>query len=391
MIRSVVLMMLVISVGLTGLPPAVAERAADPVTFRATGTVDYVDADLAGTFSIGDAFVLEWTFDPTTLDTNGSANRGDYAGAISAVAFQVGSYSGSATSGSITVFDNLVGKDEYSIVVSSPPSGPPIGDFELGVQAPLLQLIDFSETAVTNDSLPVEPAVLKGFDFLDAGDFLALNFECATTGSQCTVGDTASVSASIDSVTYAMDPVTFRATGTVDYVDADLAGTFSIGDAFVLEWTFDPTTLDTNGSANRGDYAGAISAVAFQVGSYSGSATSGSITVFDNLVGKDEYSIVVSSPPSGPPIGDFELGVQAPLLQLIDFSETAVTNDSLPVEPSDLECFDFLDAGDFLALNFECATTGSQCTIGDMASVSASLDSVTYASQEKVFLPLILK
>ena len=152
--------------------PAMATR----LTFVAQGTVDFVDNPLSGTFSLGDNFTVEFTFESLTPDSNPSPNRGDYFNAITALSVTVGPYSATATGdGIITIFNNLGGEDQYRIDLTDPMAGPSVNGFDLSTQTALLQLRDPTGTAFTTDALPTSPP--NPADFVSGGTFLALQFE----------------------------------------------------------------------------------------------------------------------------------------------------------------------------------------------------------------------
>ncbi|BDY07042.1 thrombospondin type 3 repeat-containing protein [Ferrimonas sp. YFM] len=102
-----------------GLPLATAQE----VTFRATGIISHIAADLgaAHPFQLGDTVILEYTFDPN--DPPIGTSNGTFYPPPSAVSFQVGSLSdGTATtssSGSINLrndsFDGVTYYDDYTV------------------------------------------------------------------------------------------------------------------------------------------------------------------------------------------------------------------------------------------------------------------------------------
>ncbi len=150
--------------------PAMATR----LTFVAQGTVDFVCPELSGTFSLGDIFILVYTFESATPDSNPSPMRGDYFNAITALSATVGAYNATyAGDNVLTIFDNF-GADEYRIDLLDPMSGPSVGGFDLSTQGPILQLRDPTSTAFKSDALPTSPP--NPADFISGGTFLALEF-----------------------------------------------------------------------------------------------------------------------------------------------------------------------------------------------------------------------
>ena len=149
--------------------PAMATR----ITFVAQGTVDYVDNLLSGTFSRGDNFTVEFTFESLTPDSNPSPNRGRYLNAITALSVTVGPYSATATGENIlTIFNDLIAADEY--ILWHQMVGPHVNGLKLCSTQTPLQLTDPTGTAFTTDALPTSPPNPE--DFVSGGTFLALGF-----------------------------------------------------------------------------------------------------------------------------------------------------------------------------------------------------------------------
>jgi len=150
---------------------------AAPITFNVDGTVNFVSSELTGSFAIGDAFHLEYTFESTTADADASSTAGRYNSAITALSVTVGTYSASASSATITVFNDIGfgSGDQYFINVPSM-VGESVKGFPLrSGQNPVLQLRDPTESALASDTLPLVPP--DPADFVSGGTFLALEFE----------------------------------------------------------------------------------------------------------------------------------------------------------------------------------------------------------------------
>lgn len=155
---------------------SIQNSQASPVTFIVEGNLDYVDTALSGSFSIGDLFHLEYTFDPMTIDSNpANSNRGFYDDSISSLNAVVGGYNATGNGAErISVDNDLVGADQYRIDITTPMTGDSINGYNLSTQTPILQLRDTTETAFSSDSLITY--ALNPADFLDSGTFLALEF-----------------------------------------------------------------------------------------------------------------------------------------------------------------------------------------------------------------------
>lgn len=120
----------------------VAPRAeADPVTHRFSGQLTTitdgsgVTADLTGLFTVGQSVTLEYTIEQSTTPEPQDPYTSGYTGALTALSFSIGSWSGSGTPdySFTTVVDNEpnpVGPgayDEYSAQVQGGITAPPIG------------------------------------------------------------------------------------------------------------------------------------------------------------------------------------------------------------------------------------------------------------------------
>jgi len=161
-----------------GATPFISTHAhAVPIKFIADGTLDFVDAGLAGTFNIGDAFHLEYTFESTTPDAAASNAIGRYNLAIKSLTVTVGTYSATASLASIQVNNNANIGDLYRIDVFDM-VGLPVNGIALDSgQSPVLQMRDQTSSAFASDALPLAP--LDPADFgtgAGKGTFLALLF-----------------------------------------------------------------------------------------------------------------------------------------------------------------------------------------------------------------------
>jgi len=150
--------------------PAVAEL----ISFTVEGTVFYVDSPLADTFSIGDTFRLEYTFESLTPDLEPNTDRGVYFDAITDLTVTVGNYSATGPgSNSFSVYNSLFA-DLYRIDIDYPMLGPSVNGFDLDFQGPIMQLSDPTCTALTSDALPLSPPDPN--DFISTATFLMLKF-----------------------------------------------------------------------------------------------------------------------------------------------------------------------------------------------------------------------
>ena len=144
-----------------------AVNAAPIVSVDVQGTVTTVDDPLTGTFAIGDAFSASFSYDEATPNV-GLPPFGAYFGAMTSLAFTIGSYAGTMNApGSIGVQDFTT--DVFSASAPQPigPAGSP-----LQTEFFVLELEDSTGTAFGSDALPL--AVSLG-DF-DSGTW-SLGFE----------------------------------------------------------------------------------------------------------------------------------------------------------------------------------------------------------------------
>ena len=187
--------------GMALLVLAVPQARAAPITWVVKGTVDYLDPALSGTFSLGDSFTLEYTFESTTPDSNASSIRGLYKNAVTALTVTVGGYNATGPGTNIIYVDNDLYGDQYGVFIGTPLIGPNVGVFEISKQSPIFQLVDPTQTAFSSDALllsPPDPA-----DFVSGGTFLALEFRDPTADPFQFPEAMAFVSASVTSISVA--------------------------------------------------------------------------------------------------------------------------------------------------------------------------------------------
>jgi hypothetical protein len=154
------------------------------LTFAYEGTVNstggFPDSGPFDAF-LGETIRVEYTFDTTTPDSNGSSN-GDYFSAVTAAEITIGSNVYTATGGNIIIINNGVNPDQYIVDVDQGLAGPAVG----GQLPDRFQVIltDTTKTFFSSDALPtVQPdplgftsSVLQ-FDFCSSGcaDFGFIN------------------------------------------------------------------------------------------------------------------------------------------------------------------------------------------------------------------------
>ena len=123
---------------------AAPQAWAETVTYHFTGQLTTITngsggtADLTGIFSLGQPVTLEYTIERSTPAEPQDPHTSGYTGAITALSFSIGSWSGSGTPGySFTTVLNdepspVSGVyDEYSAQVQGGISAPPIGNAQL--------------------------------------------------------------------------------------------------------------------------------------------------------------------------------------------------------------------------------------------------------------------
>jgi len=135
-------------------------------------------------------------------------------------------------------------------------------------------------------------------------------------------------------------PITFHFEGPITSVSPALAGTFNTTQTMSGSYTFDSTTPDAvPANPTVGEYVGALTTLTFTINGYTGGLGGGlnDIAVLDNFSGqRDEYDARANSP-SGASVGGL-----APFLFglfLVDFTQSALSNDLLPTTPPDLSKF----------------------------------------------------
>ena len=140
----------------TPTPPAL-------LTFVYEGTVDdtfgFPDSGPFDAF-LGEAIRVEYTFNTTTPDSNGSSN-GDYVSAVTEAELTVGSNVYTATGGNIIINNNGVNPDQYIVEALVGLAGPNVG----GISPYRIQvrLTDNTQTFFGSDALPIVQPDPSGF------------------------------------------------------------------------------------------------------------------------------------------------------------------------------------------------------------------------------------
>lgn len=162
---------------------AINDARAAQVSAVVKGHLEYVGDELSGTFSIGDLFHLEYTFDSTTADSVlGDPNLGIYVDSISALSVKIGNYSAVGNGRShINISDNVLyidGNnnnlyiDQYRIDLIDQMIGDSVKGYDLATfQSALLSLTDLSGNSFSNDAL-----VTYALDLYSFQGYLALSF-----------------------------------------------------------------------------------------------------------------------------------------------------------------------------------------------------------------------
>ena len=232
-IRATVLAFVVSLIPVLSAPAA---SAAEPVTFVAEGKIVSLDG-ASGTLAPGDNFTVEYSFDPDSMDFNNvDPSWGAYQGAITNIELSIENMQGSVGQGDITVVDNGVGGDTYSMTSV-------FGiDLDDGLTAWYTSLIfvDPSGTALAGDAMPLDASILDGMADRSA------NFEFSVPG-----GDAQAIGV-ITSISGGGDPEPRSLTVTADTVlDDDLNEGVVIG--------ADEITLDCDGHTISGSgHAGVL-------------------------------------------------------------------------------------------------------------------------------------
>lgn len=166
-IRVGVLMLFAVSVFVSATSPRLCQAA--PLTFTATGVVDFVDTDLSGTFALGQTFVMTYTFESTTAARGGSNSQFAAFDALTAIGFTLGPYSASATGAEEIQVDN----DPPSPFFDRYSAGPGAGSVLSGADVNGLSLagffirLDDDTNTVFSDAL-ILPTSLSLADFSSA-------------------------------------------------------------------------------------------------------------------------------------------------------------------------------------------------------------------------------
>jgi hypothetical protein len=177
--------------------------AAALFTVQFTGTVNAVDPELAGTFSVGQAFNGSYIFESTTPNTSIIPNIGSYD-AITSYSATIGGYSATRSDPlgfPLITVDNAVPQDDYQVVVSMIGAGPNVGSTHL-FQSQIF-LVDPSGTAFSDALLPTS---------LDLSDFDSATF--SLTFRRLIIGGTPP--ATIHSVGGPLDSLSITLTPTPD-------------------------------------------------------------------------------------------------------------------------------------------------------------------------------
>jgi len=158
-----------------------SQVGAAQITFTASGTVDFVDPALSGTFAPGQSFAMTYTFESTTPPRAGSDSTVAVFDAMVSQSFTLDSYSGSATGAEEIQIDNdppFPFNDRYS-------PGPGAGSTIIGANVDGLSLASFyfrlddSTNTAFSDAL-ILPTSLSLSSFTSATfsvDFLDINNE----------------------------------------------------------------------------------------------------------------------------------------------------------------------------------------------------------------------
>lgn len=140
--------------------------------------------------------------------------------------------------------------------------------------------------------------------------------------------------------------MTLTAIGVADFVDDELAGTFSPGQTFVMTYTFESTTAARGGSTSQFAVFDALTAIDFTLGPYSASATGSEEIQIDNDPPSpffDRYSV---GPGAGSTLSGADvdgLALSTFFIRLDDDTNTAFS-DAL-ILPTNLSLSDFTSAG----------------------------------------------
>jgi hypothetical protein len=136
-----------------------SNATAMPVTFSFQGTVDAVDTfvsgpnPLAGTFNTTQTISGSFTYESSTADAlPGDPTQGIYTGAVTAMTFTIGSYTGSTTGGDIQVINEPAPGNDGITVNAHPVSAPQVN--LLNPVNLYISLADTTQSAFSSDALP---------------------------------------------------------------------------------------------------------------------------------------------------------------------------------------------------------------------------------------------
>ncbi len=160
--------------------------------------------------------------------------------------------------------------------------------------------------------------------------------------------------------------ITFNFEGYVNGVSPALAGTFNTTQTILGSYTFDSTTPDTNADPTVGRYEGALTALTFTIGSYTGGLGTGLQGI---LVQHDPSYRDVYVPQAWSPSGASVAGM-SPFVFMIDLEDvthSVFSNDQLPTTPPDLSNFPFYN---IVTLRFQSDIGPS--VLGTLTSLTAA-------------------
>jgi hypothetical protein len=185
--------------------------------------------------------------------------------------------------------------------------------------------------------------------------------------------------------------ITFNVEGTVTWVGANMSGTFAPGQTLSGSYTFNSATPDIlPADPTYGYYQGAVTALHFTVGPYTGTLAAGPspfnfIWVLNNynFPARDEYNLNV--PFSGANVGglapyQFQLG-------FADFTASVFSSDALILSPPDLSLFD--PAERLFLVYFDTATPCQDFFTAGPCNIYGNVTSWTLATPEPGALALL--
>jgi hypothetical protein len=133
-----------------------------PITYTFTGTVsqDFTGNPLAAQFSNGQSVSGTITVDPSVGDDDSDPGIGAYLDSLLFFEITIGSYTASATGGSLDVFDDMpddglffgAAINEGNYAGSAIVTGAPVAGLELGILA--LSFLDTTDSALGSDAFP---------------------------------------------------------------------------------------------------------------------------------------------------------------------------------------------------------------------------------------------